>query len=131
MPQITRTGPFEGPDHPPELPKAARHKTLTVRVFDVTEFYDRYPEFLADLAPAFAAQEPHHSAHVVEGLGPSRRVPGDVHGPRSGQDDREDRPALPPTTRAATARSSALGDFPLIREHPLTGGPATTSRYRH
>ncbi|MTD52638.1 NADP-dependent oxidoreductase [Amycolatopsis pithecellobii] len=68
MSQITQTGAFEGPDHLPDLLRAALYKTLTIRGFDVTEFYDSYPEFLADLAPAVAEQKLHYSAHIIEGL---------------------------------------------------------------
>ncbi|GGP67305.1 NADP-dependent oxidoreductase [Saccharothrix coeruleofusca] len=68
MSQITRTGAFEGPDHLPDLLRAALYKTLTIRGFDVTEFYDRYPRFLAELTPAVVEGKLHHSAHVVEGL---------------------------------------------------------------
>ncbi|QUQ67024.1 oxidoreductase [Kutzneria sp. CA-103260] len=68
MSQITRTGAFEGPDHLPDLLRAAIYKTLTIRGFNVTEFYDYYPEFLADLAPAVATQKLHYSTHVIEGL---------------------------------------------------------------
>jgi NADPH-dependent curcumin reductase CurA len=67
MSQITQTGIFEGPDNLPDLLRAALYRTLTIRGFDVTEFYDRYPEFLADLAPAVAEQKLHHSTHVVDG----------------------------------------------------------------
>jgi NADPH-dependent curcumin reductase CurA len=51
MSQITQTGAFEGPDNLPDLLRAALYKALTIRGFDVTEFYGCYPEFLADLAP--------------------------------------------------------------------------------
>jgi NADPH-dependent curcumin reductase len=67
MSQITQTGAFEGPDNLPDLLRATLYKTLTVRGFDVTEFYDSYPEFLADLAPAVAEQTLHYSTHVVDG----------------------------------------------------------------
>jgi NADPH-dependent curcumin reductase CurA len=67
MSQITRTGGFEGPDNLPDLLRAALYKTLTIRGFDVTEFYDCYPEFLADLAPAVAEQKLHYSTHIVDG----------------------------------------------------------------
>jgi NADPH-dependent curcumin reductase len=67
MSQITRTGVVEGPDNLPDLLRAALYKTLTIRGFDVTEFYDCYPEFLADLAPAVAQQKLHYSTHIIEG----------------------------------------------------------------
>jgi NADPH-dependent curcumin reductase CurA len=67
MSQITHTGSFEGPDNLPDLLRAALYKTLTIRGFDVTEFYDRYPDFLADLAPAVAEQKLHYSTHLVDG----------------------------------------------------------------
>jgi NADPH-dependent curcumin reductase len=68
MSQITRTGAFEGPDQLPDLLRASLYKTLTIRGFDVTEFYDCYPEFLADLAPAVAGRKLHYSEHLIEGL---------------------------------------------------------------
>ena len=34
----------------------------------MTEFYDSYPEFLAELAPAAAQRKLHHRTHIVEGL---------------------------------------------------------------
>jgi NADPH:quinone reductase-like Zn-dependent oxidoreductase len=67
MSQITQTGSFEGPDNLPDLLRAALYKTLTIRGFDVTEFYDRYPEFLADLAPAVAEHKLHYSTQIVDG----------------------------------------------------------------
>jgi NADPH-dependent curcumin reductase CurA len=67
MSQITQTGVFEGPDNLPDLLRAALYKTLTVRGFDVTEFYDRYPEFLTDLAPAVAERKLHYSTHIIDG----------------------------------------------------------------
>lgn len=67
MSQITRTGVFDGPDNLPDLLRAALYKTLTIRGFDVTEFYDCYPAFLADLAPAVAEQKLHHSTHIIDG----------------------------------------------------------------
>jgi hypothetical protein len=67
MSQITRTGAFEGPDNLPDLLRAALYKTLTIRGFDVTEFYDCYPEFLADLTPAVAERKLHSSTHIIEG----------------------------------------------------------------
>ncbi|WP_439381169.1 NADP-dependent oxidoreductase [Amycolatopsis lexingtonensis] len=68
MSQITRTGAAGGPDHLPDLLRATLYRTLTVRGFDVTEFYGCFPEFLADLAPAVAAEKLHYGAHVIEGL---------------------------------------------------------------
>lgn len=68
MSQITRTSGFEGPDHLPDLLSATVYRTLTVRGFNVTEFYDCYPEFLADLAPAISARKLHYGAHIIEGL---------------------------------------------------------------
>jgi NADPH-dependent curcumin reductase len=67
MSQITQTGAFEGPDNLPDLLRAALYKTLTIRGFDVTEFYDCYPELLADLGPAVADRKLHATTHVVEG----------------------------------------------------------------
>ncbi|MEO6083158.1 MAG: hypothetical protein ABIQ18_08625 [Umezawaea sp.] len=34
----------------------------------MTEFYECYPEFLDDIAPAAARQKLHYSAHIIEGL---------------------------------------------------------------
>ncbi|GAA0923872.1 NADP-dependent oxidoreductase [Pseudonocardia zijingensis] len=67
MSQITQTGGFEGPDNLPDLLRAVMYKNLTVRGFNVTEFYDCYPEFHADLGPAVADQKLHFSTHVVDG----------------------------------------------------------------
>jgi NADPH-dependent curcumin reductase len=67
MSQITQTGASEGPDNLPALLRAALYKVLTIRGFDVTEFYDCYPEFLADLGPAVAEGKLHATTHVVEG----------------------------------------------------------------
>jgi NADPH-dependent curcumin reductase CurA len=68
MSQITATEAPEGPDGLPAVLRAIFYKNGTVRGFNVTEFYGSYPEFLADLAPAVAAQQLRATTHVVEGL---------------------------------------------------------------
>ncbi|WP_199442938.1 NADP-dependent oxidoreductase [Umezawaea beigongshangensis] len=69
MSQITRTEPFTGPDHLPDLLRAALYKILTIRGVNVTEYHGHsYPEFLADLAPAIAERKLHYGTHLVQGL---------------------------------------------------------------
>lgn len=68
MSQITQTDGFTGPDQLPDVLRAVFYKNATVRGFDVTQFYDCYPDFLADLTPAVAEQKLHSRTHVVEGL---------------------------------------------------------------
>jgi NADPH-dependent curcumin reductase CurA len=67
MSQITHTGAFEGPDNLPDLLRAVMYKDLTIRGFSTPEFYDCYPEFLADLTPAVTEQKLHYSTHIIEG----------------------------------------------------------------
>ncbi|MFJ8002644.1 zinc-binding dehydrogenase [Streptomyces sp. NPDC096310] len=68
MSQITRTQAFEGPGRLPDLLRAVVYKDLTIRGFSVPDHFDRYPEFLADLAPAAAQGRLHYSEHIIEGL---------------------------------------------------------------
>ncbi|MBN6040257.1 NADP-dependent oxidoreductase [Amycolatopsis sp. 195334CR] len=68
MSQITRTGAAEGPDHLPDLLRAAVYRKATIRGFNVMEFFDRYPDFLAELAPAVAAGEVRSRTHLFDGL---------------------------------------------------------------
>lgn len=66
--QITRTGRPEGPDGLPDLLRAVMYKDLTIRGFSVPDYFDAYPEFLAELAPAVAEGRARYAEHVVEGL---------------------------------------------------------------
>ncbi|MGY0063988.1 NADP-dependent oxidoreductase [Streptomyces sp. LZ34] len=68
MAQITRTRAFEGPDRLPDLLRAVVYKDLTVRGFSVPDYFDSYPEFLADLAPAAAQGKLRYAEHIIEGL---------------------------------------------------------------
>ncbi|WP_382309822.1 NADP-dependent oxidoreductase [Herbiconiux sp. UC225_62] len=68
MSQITTTGAFEGPNTLPDVLRAIFYKDLTVRGFNVTKFYDFYPEFLAELTPAVADGRLLSTTHVIEGL---------------------------------------------------------------
>ncbi|WP_213571427.1 NADP-dependent oxidoreductase [Rhodococcus sp. USK13] len=68
MSQITMTETSEGPDHLPDILRAIMYKNLTVRGFNVTEFYDLYPEFLAELTPAVAGGTVISTTHSIEGL---------------------------------------------------------------
>ncbi|MBK1787205.1 zinc-binding dehydrogenase [Prauserella cavernicola] len=68
MSQITRTGAFDGPDRLPDLLRAAVYKKATIRGFNVMEFVDCYPDFLAELAPAVADGKAHYKAHIFDGL---------------------------------------------------------------
>lgn len=68
MSQITMTAAPNGPDQLPEVLRAIFYKNLTVRGFDVTKFYDFYPEFLADLTSSVAERKLQSTTHVIEGL---------------------------------------------------------------
>lgn len=68
MSQITTTGAPEGPDQLPEVLRAIFYRNLTVRGFDVTQYYDRYPQFLADLTPAVVNEQLVSTTQVIEGL---------------------------------------------------------------
>ncbi|WP_434440561.1 NADP-dependent oxidoreductase [Lentzea sp. E54] len=68
MSQINRTEPHDGPNRLPELLKAVLYKDLTLRGFSVPDYFDLYPEFLAEAAPWVAEGELRYAEHVVEGL---------------------------------------------------------------
>jgi NADPH-dependent curcumin reductase CurA len=68
MSQITTTDAPEGPNRLPEVLRAIFYKDLTVRGFNVTKFYDLYPEFLAEVTPAVAEKTMLSRTHVIEGL---------------------------------------------------------------
>jgi NADPH-dependent curcumin reductase len=68
MSQINRTQPYDGPDRVPDLLKAVLYKDLTIRGFSVPDYFDSYPEFLAEVAPWVAADELRYAEHVIEGL---------------------------------------------------------------
>ncbi|BCL31026.1 NADP-dependent oxidoreductase [Streptomyces aurantiacus] len=68
MSQITATQAPEGPDQLPEVLRAVFYRNLTVRGFDVTKFYDCYPEFLEDLTPAVVAGKLVSTTQFVQGL---------------------------------------------------------------
>lgn len=66
--QITRTGAAEGPDHLPELLRAVIYRDLTIRGFSVPDYFDTYPDFLAELAPAVAQGHARYAEHIIDGL---------------------------------------------------------------
>ncbi len=68
MSQITRTRAFEGPDRLPDLLRAVLYKDLTLRGFSVPDYFDCYPELLAELAPAVTEGRLRYAEHFVEGL---------------------------------------------------------------
>ncbi len=68
MSQITGTDVPEGPDRMPQMLRSIFDKSLTVRGFDVSKFYDLYPEFLADVTPAVVEGKLVSTTQIVEGL---------------------------------------------------------------
>ncbi len=68
MSQINRTRPHDGPNRLPDLLKAVLYRDLTLRGFSVPDHFDRYPEFLAEVAPRVAGGELRYAEHVVDGL---------------------------------------------------------------
>jgi NADPH-dependent curcumin reductase CurA len=68
MSQITTTEAPEGPNQLPDVLRAVFYKDLTVRGFNVTKFYDLYPEFLADLTAAVAAGDLVSTTQFIDGL---------------------------------------------------------------
>lgn len=68
MSQITVTDGQEGPNRLPEVLRAIFYKDLTVRGFNITKFYDLYPEFLAELTPAVAEGKFLSTTQFIDGL---------------------------------------------------------------
>ncbi len=68
MSQITVTDPPEGPDRLPQMLRSIFDKSLTIRGFDVTKFYDFYPEFLAEVTPALVGGKLISTTQIIEGL---------------------------------------------------------------
>jgi NADPH-dependent curcumin reductase CurA len=68
MSAITATAAIDGPDRLPDLMRAVLYKDLTVRGFSVPDYFDSYPELLAELAPAVADGKVRYAEHVIEGL---------------------------------------------------------------
>ncbi|MCU1479343.1 MAG: NADP-dependent oxidoreductase [Subtercola sp.] len=68
MSQITTTDGLAGPNRLPEVLRAIFYKDLTVRGFNVTKFYEFYPEFLADVTPAVAEKKILSTTHFIDGL---------------------------------------------------------------
>jgi NADPH-dependent curcumin reductase CurA len=68
MSQINRTDAAAGPDRVPDLLRAVLYKDLTIRGFSVPDYWDSYPEFVAELAPGVADGSVRYAEHVVDGL---------------------------------------------------------------
>jgi NADPH-dependent curcumin reductase CurA len=68
MSAITATDASEGPDRLPDLLRAVLYRDLTIRGFSVPDYFDSYPEFLAELAPAVAEGKVRYAEHFIEGL---------------------------------------------------------------
>ncbi|WP_198730455.1 NADP-dependent oxidoreductase [Mycolicibacterium baixiangningiae] len=68
MSAITATKSPGGPDRLPDLMRAVLYKDLTIRGFSVPDYFDSYPELLAELAPAVADGKVRYAEHFVEGL---------------------------------------------------------------
>jgi NADPH-dependent curcumin reductase CurA len=68
MSQITRTGAVEGPDRVPDLLRAVLYRDLTFRGFSTPDYWDSYPDFLAEVAPWVVDGKLCYAEHLVDGL---------------------------------------------------------------
>jgi NADPH-dependent curcumin reductase CurA len=68
MSQINRTEVVDGPDRVPDVLRAVLYKDLTIKGFSVPEFWDSYPEFLAEVTPWVADGRLRNAEHFVDGL---------------------------------------------------------------
>lgn len=68
MSQITRTEAAPGPDRVPAVLRAVLYRDLTIRGFSTPDYWDCYPDFLAEVAPWVADGRLRYAEHVVDGL---------------------------------------------------------------
>jgi NADPH-dependent curcumin reductase CurA len=68
MSQITRTASVAGPDRVPDLLRAVLYRDLTIRGFSTPDYWDDYPDFLAEVAPWVADGKLRYAEHLIDGL---------------------------------------------------------------
>jgi NADPH-dependent curcumin reductase CurA len=68
MSTITTTEADGGPNRLPDLLRALLYRDLTLKGFSVPDYFDGYPDFLAEMAPAVSAGTVRYAEHLVDGL---------------------------------------------------------------
>jgi NADPH-dependent curcumin reductase CurA len=58
----------DGPDRVPDVLRAVLYKDLTIKGFSVPEYWDSYPEFLAEVTPWVADGRLRYAEHFVDGF---------------------------------------------------------------